>query len=258
MLKEYWNEARKPCRISDNIYYIGTESGPSHLLVTSNGLVLIDTAYAKTLYLLLENIRELGFDPHDIKHIIHTHGHYDHIGGTRALAALTGAKTYIGRGDENMVNGVDGTHLGGRLNEPFEADVIIEDGDVLSFGDTDIRFVSTPGHTEGTVSLFFNTTYKGKKMLAGMFGGAGLNSLTREFLEKYKLPLTMRDKFLASIDKIIDEPVELHLGNHLSNNNHRDKQERLTDEYNPFVEENTYKSFLTGLKEKAIDAFNND
>ncbi|MBE6576749.1 MAG: MBL fold metallo-hydrolase [Ruminococcaceae bacterium] len=255
MPTEYWKQARKPCRISDNIYYVGTESGPSHLIVTNSGLVLIDTSYAKTLYLLIENIRTLGFDPYDIKHIIHTHGHYDHIGGTRALVELTGAKTYIGRGDENMVNGRDGTHLGGKLEEPFEADVIIEDGDVISFGDTIIRFVSTPGHTEGTISLFFDTTYKGKTYLAGMFGGAGLNSLTKEFLAKYNLPLEMRDKFLSSIDKIYNEPVTLHLGNHLSNNNHRDKQERLTDTYNPFVEENTYKSFLEGLKSKAIVEF---
>ncbi len=257
MPTEYWKQARKPCKISDNIYYVGTESGPSHLIVTSDGLVLIDTSYAKTLYLLIENIRALGFDPYNVKHIVHTHGHYDHIGGTRALVELTGAKTYIGRGDENMVNGVDGTHLGGELEEPFEADVIVEDGDIISFGDTAIRFVSTPGHTEGTMSLFFNTTFQGKTYLAGMFGGAGLNSLTREFLERYGLPLEMRDKFIASIDRIIDEPVTLHLGNHLSNNNHREKEQRLTDTYNPFVEENTYKSFLTDLRKRAVEAFKN-
>jgi hypothetical protein len=83
-----------------------------------------------------------------------------------------------------------------------------------------------------------------------------MESLTREFLDKYGLSNQMRDKFLSSIDKIFDEDVDLHLGNHLSNNNHREKQERLTDEYNPFVEENTYKSFLRDLRKRAIDAFN--
>ena len=119
-----------------------------------------------------------------------------------------------------------------------------------------MRFVHTPGHTQGTMSIFFNTTYRGKPLVAGMFGGAGLNTLTREFLDKYGLSNQMRDKFLSSIDKIFDEHVDLHLGNHLSNNNHREKQERLTDEYNPFVEENTYKSFLRDLRKRAIDAFN--
>ena len=217
--------------------------------------MLIDTAYAKTVYLLIENIRSLGFDPYDIRHIIHSHGHYDHIGGTRALVELTGATTYIGRGDKNMVNGVDGTHLGGVLEEPFEADVIIDDGDVIQIGDTQFRFVATPGHTEGTVSIFFNTTFKGKEYLAGMFGGAGLNSLTLEFLEKYGLSLDMRTKYLNSIEKIINEPVTLHLGNHISNNKLADKQSRQTEDYNPFTEENTYKSFLLEMKGKALQKF---
>lgn len=255
----YWADAVPSCKISDNIYYVGTKSGPSHLLVTDDGLVLIDTAYPKTLYILLENIRSHRFDPHDIKHIVHTHGHLDHFGGTRALVEMTGAKTYIGKYDADKVRAEGASaalaNLPGGLEEPFEPDVLIEDGDVISFGSTDIKFLLTPGHTEGTLSLYFNTTYKGKTYFAGMFGGAGLNTLETEYMERKNVPICMRQKFLDSIDKIIDIPVELHLGNHISNNKYLDKQSRLTDEYNPFVEENTYVSFLKKLRATALEKF---
>lgn len=259
-MKEYWKYRLPPFRLTDNLYYIGTSKGPSYLLGTSEGIVIIDTGYPQTLYLLFENIRALGFDPNSIKHIIHTHGHIDHMGGTRAIVELTGAKTYIGAGDEDAAAGKNqlsaASEVGCVYEEPFASDVIIRDGDVLSFGETDISFISTPGHTHGTISLFFDVYCGEKSYRAGMFGGAGLNTLTDEYLTKYGLPATMRELYLQSIERLLIEKVEFHIGNHLDDNKSGEKMLRINESENPFLTENTYYDFLKYKRKKAIELFN--
>ena len=252
-------ESIKPCQITDELYWVGVHRmSPAHLLVTKDGLVLIDTGTVDTQKELIENIESLGFDVHDIKHIIHSHGHYDHIGATTQIVKLSGAKTYIGLGDEDAVRGANDllwvtkkpTENANELY--FDPDVIIKDGDVLNFGDVRMRFVATPGHTAGVISMFFNVHHAGREYLAGMFGGAGFGSMAPEYLDSRGLPRTLRSDYIKSIDRIIGEPVEVHIGNHPHNSNQASKAERKTSEYNPFVEENTWVPFLTRQKESFL------
>lgn len=249
----------EPCRMADSFYYIGVSSGPCYLLETSDGLVLIDTAYPQSFDLILEHLRKIGKDPRAIRHIIHTHGHYDHVGATRALVKLSGAKTYIGRGDEDAVMGkndlIYAAELGQVYQETFVPDVILHDGDVLSFGDTEIRFAATPGHTAGTISLFFSLLVNGIPYRAGMFGGAGQNTLTTDYLTRHHLPLTMREAYLRSIDTLMAEPVEFHIGNHLEDNHFSEKVMQLHEKENPFLADNTWQSFLEKKKRQALERF---
>ena len=69
----------KPFRIFGNLYYVGDKKVCSHLIDTGDGLILIDTGYQHSQHLLIESIYSLGFDPRDIKIIIHSHGHFDHF-----------------------------------------------------------------------------------------------------------------------------------------------------------------------------------
>jgi metallo-beta-lactamase class B len=91
-----WKYTIEPFRIVGPLYYVGNEKVSSHLVDTGSGLILLDTTFPQTTYLLLESIRQLGFDPADIRLILHSHGHYDHFGGTRAIVELTQAKTAMG------------------------------------------------------------------------------------------------------------------------------------------------------------------
>ncbi len=79
---------------------------------------------------------------------------------------LTGAKTYIGAGDVDMVRGVNelqwASQFGMPFEEPFELDVIIHDGDVINIGDREFLFREIPGHTAGTLAIFFNAVDGGK------------------------------------------------------------------------------------------------
>ena len=193
----------EPFKIIGNVYFAGTFQASSHLIDTGDGLILIDTGYANTLYLLINSIYKIGFRPEDVKYIVNTHWHVDHVAATAAMAELSGAKTLIGRYDEE------------KAKKYFNPDITVKDGDTLTLGNTTISFMETPGHTKGTLSFFFDTVENGVTYRVGMFGGAGANTMVREKFD-YK---GCREDYRASIHRLKKERVDVFIGNHVWNNN---------------------------------------
>lgn len=239
-----------PNKIFGPIYFVGIHSASTHIIDTGDGLILIDPGNPETLWIVLDNIKELGFDPKDIKKIIMSHGHYDHAGGTKELVAITGAKTYIGKDDLKMVTGEEDTSLSKdpdyRYKYSFTPDVLLSDSDVITLGNISVLCLSTPGHTDGTMSFFFDVSDGEKTFRAGMHGGVGLNTLTNDFLESHGLPLDNQDKFVRGIEKVKSQQVDIFLGNHVGNNDTEGKLLRVArgdkyafvapDEWQPFLE----------------------
>ena len=130
--------------IAGNLYFVGNLWCSSHLIDTGDGLILLDTPTAGSLPGLLFNIAVLGFDPRDIKYIVVSHAHTDHFGAAAALAHLTGAKTFISRVDARDMRENPGrmemmNRELGHYNECFVPDVELEDGDVITLGNTKMR-----------------------------------------------------------------------------------------------------------------------
>ena len=236
-----WEGYMEPFKIFGNLYFVGTKFVSSHVIDTGDGLILLDSNFPQCTYLVTEGMRKVGLNPMDIKYILHSHGHYDHIGGTKALVQLTGAKTIIGKSDVPFVNGtVDLTwakELGFEFKESFEPDIVLNDGDKFELGKTKIRAVSTPGHTPGTMSYFFNVDDGKNTYIAGMQGGAGVNSLTNAFLKEYNLPISCREDFVNSMEKIKNEHVDILIGNHPGDVDTKGKYARMQagEEY-PFID----------------------
>jgi metallo-beta-lactamase class B len=233
---------------------VGTRPASSHLIDTGEGLILLDSGYPQSLYLVIDGIWRLGFCPDDIRMIIHSHGHYDHLGGTRALVELTGAKTYLGAEDVGLADGsVNLTWadlLGSEYREPFVPDVLFRDKDVLRLGNTEIRCVHTPGHTEGTYSFFFDAIGPEGPKRCGMFGGAGFNSMELAFLDERGLSHDCRSDYIRSIRRLKEERVDIFLGNHVGNNDTLGKARRMAETgENPFLNTNEeWLAFLNRLE----------
>lgn len=230
-----------PFRMAGNLYFVGTYKASSHLIDTGEGLILIDTGYDTTADVIVDSMKILGFDIRDVKYIIHSHGHYDHTGGTAKLVELSGAKTFLHSADIKYVES---------LENSFVPDFDIHDGDVIRLGNTEILCKETPGHTEGTVSFFFDVEEKGKKYRAAMFGGAGVNQLRKNYLKERNLSYFQRGQFLESIKRLKEENVDIFIGNHSWQNQTREKYERsLTCEENPFIDDTEWVTFLTKCEE---------
>jgi len=244
-----------PFRIADELYFIGAEPVSVHVIDTGSGLILLDTGYPFMLPGILAHMEKLGLSIKNVRHILHSHGHYDHIGCTKQLAAISGAKTWIGAPDRDYVNGKRDLSFARELgHEPapfFEPDYLLTDGDELRLGNITIRCLLTPGHTEGTLSFFFRIKDRGQSFLAGMHGGVGTNSMEKAFLEKHGLPLFLRDRFSEGLLRLGQIPVALTLGNHPDQNDTVLKAGRLpADTANPFVDPLEWPRFLSACADR--------
>ena len=221
-----------PFKMIGNLYFVGTKAASSHLIDTGEGLILIDSGYAETADVIVESMGILGFDIKDVRYILHSHGHYDHTGGAKKLIELSGAESFLHPADFHYLSD----------NAPHTP---LCDGFVLSLGNTEITCLHTPGHTEGTMSFFFTVCEGGEQYRAGMFGGAGINQLKKDFLVEYGLSFRQRAMFLNSIKLLREQKVDVFIGNHSWNNQTPQKyQKSLTQAENPFIDPTEWGKFL--------------
>lgn len=231
-MKEPWEGYFSPFRMFGNLYFVGTEPASTHIVDTGDGLMLFDSGYQHSLYLVLYNMQRMGLDPADIRYIIHTHGHIDHMGATKALVMLTGAKTFLGAEDRQYANGeLDLSYareLGMTFSETFEPDVLLRDGDRITLGNTEVLCRATPGHTPGAMSYFFTVSDGDETYRCGLHGGMGINTMCRDFLDKYGLSYACRDNFAAAMDRLAEEEhVDIFLGNHMQHNHTAEKARKI-------------------------------
>lgn len=242
-IKNPWEGRIAPFQIVGNVYFVGTYQASSHLIDTGEGLILIDTGYANGLYLLVNSIHELGYHPRDIKYIVHTHWHVDHAEATKPLVGLSGAKTLIGWKDAQKVT------------EFFNPDILIHEGDTLTLGSTTLSFVETPGHTEGTISFFFDTQEDGKVYRVGMFGGAGANTLAYGRFDYDGC----REDYRASVRKLQKEQVDVFIGNHVWNNDTEEKaRQKALGNGNPFIDQQIWHKFLSFCENRLDETMKKD
>ncbi len=166
------------------------EAGPlganNYLLTDGNEAVLVDCSEVKP-----EIIKEL--EGKTLKYVLLTHGHFDHILGVNGMKEKTRSKVLVHQADvprmEESANimqtfGVVGV-------ETPKADEFLQDGEILKFGETEIKVIHTPGHTEGCVCFQI-----GDKLFSG-------DTLFRDSVGRCDLPGGNFSKMTDSIKNIL-------------------------------------------------------
>lgn len=152
-----WDKPGPAFRVHANTYYVGTCGIGAILIAGDEGHVLIDSGTATGAKIVAANVTSLGFDLNDIRILLHSHEHFDHVGGIAELQRLSGAELYASaRAAPVVASGKDApTDPQYGLHEPFAAarvDHIVADGQTIRVGRTQITAVYTPGHTAGALS----------------------------------------------------------------------------------------------------------
>jgi metallo-beta-lactamase class B len=152
-----WDKPAPPVRIHGNTYLVGTCGISAILIAGEGGHVLIDSGTEQGAELVADNIRQLGFRLSDIKFLLHSHEHLDHVGGIARLQQLTGATLVASAPAARVLNSgvpsADDPQAG--MHKPFPAALVgreVVDGEEVRLGNISLIAMTTPGHTPGALS----------------------------------------------------------------------------------------------------------
>jgi metallo-beta-lactamase class B len=152
-----------PHRIIGNIYYVGTKTLSSFLIVTPEGNILIDSTYERNVPVIEKSVADLGFKFSDVKILLGNHAHGDHQEGDALVKQKTGAQVAAMAED---VPALQAMKPGGK-EHPI--DRVLHDGDKVTLGGTTLVAHLTPGHTRGCTT-FTTTAQENGKTYNVMFG----------------------------------------------------------------------------------------
>ncbi len=152
-----WDQPAPPVRIHANTYLVGTCGISSILITGSQGHVLIDGGTELGADLIAENIRSLGFRPKDIRFILSSHEHHDHVGGLARLQQLTGASVVSSAAAKAVLESGqparDDPQYGSiKPFPPVRVERVVADRQSVLLGDLYLTPMTTPGHTSGALS----------------------------------------------------------------------------------------------------------
>jgi len=139
-----------PFRIVGNIYYVGAVNIASYLIATPAGNILIDTGTVEMHDGIVAGIERLGFKVSDVRIMLASHAHFDHVAGHALMHRRTAAQVMaIGADADALESGHDRSALGAIGWEPVPVARRLRDGDTVTLGGTTLRAVHAPGHTPG-------------------------------------------------------------------------------------------------------------
>ena len=175
-----WTTAHEPFRVIGNVYYVGSEDLASYLVVTKAGLILVNPNLASSVPQIQASVEKLGFRVRDIKVILNSQAHLDHVEGMAAMKRLTGAKVEVMDADVSVMES------GGRTDfrygaekdwwyEPVKVDVVLHDGDIVRLGGVEMTAHKTAGHTKGCTTWTMKVSENGVSYDVVMVGGVSAN-----------------------------------------------------------------------------------
>jgi metallo-beta-lactamase class B len=243
------NQPVEPYRIAGNLYYVGASDVASYLIATPAGLILLDGGFVETVPLIEANVTKLGFKLADVKILLASHAHYDHVGGLAALKKKTGAALYAGAADADLLarGGHGDFAFGDRfLFPPVTVDHPVRDGETVSLGGTTVTAHATPGHTRGCTTWSLPVQEGGKRLDAVIVGSTSINPGVH-LAGKPSSP-EIADDYARSFATLKALPCDIFLGVHAQFFDGLKKAEALRKgaATNPFVDPQGYRDYLAG------------
>ena len=145
-----YSQPVEPFRIVGNIYYVGALNIASYLITTPQGHILIDTGTTEMHDAIARGIEQLGYRVTDVRILLASHAHFDHIEGHALMQRRTAAQVMAMTGDADALErGHDTSALGAIGWEPVPVSRRLKDGDTVMLGGTTLRAIHAPGHTQG-------------------------------------------------------------------------------------------------------------
>lgn len=241
---DQFNKAFPPHKVIGNIYYVGSQSLASFLIVTPQGNILINSCFEKTVPVIRASVEALGFKFTDIKILLGSHAHADHMEGDALVKELTGAQVMVMSEDAPALRKIE---PGGK---PHPIDKLLHDGEKVKLGGTTLVAHLTPGHTRGCTSWSLQAHEDGKAYNAVIIGSVGVNP-GYQLVNNKDVP-GIAAEYMRSFKLLRSLTCDVPLGSHPAMYNMAEKYARLGKGPNPFIDPEGYKHELD-IEENAFN-----
>jgi metallo-beta-lactamase class B len=222
-----------PYQVIGNIYYVGSEALSSYLIVTREGNILINSMYEANVPGIRASVEQLGFKFTDIKILLGSHAHGDHMEGDALVKEWTGAKVMA------MAEDVPALERMRPGNKPHPIDRVLHDGEEVSLGGATLVAHLTPGHTKGNTTWTTKVTESGKTYNVVIIGSMGVNPGFNLVDTKNGPPLA--ESYVKTFQVMRSLPCDVPLASHPAMYNMAAKYARIGKGPNPFIDPEGYK-----------------
>jgi CubicO group peptidase (beta-lactamase class C family) len=247
-----WFERFPAHRVVGNVYYVGSKDLATFLITTPEGHILINSGFERTVPLIQESVKSLGFKMTDVKILLASHAHSDHVAGHALLQKATGAKVYIMRGDDQVIaSGGNGQYMYTISRwVPCKVDRVLEDRDEVRLGGVTLVARLTPGHTTGCTTWTWRVEDGGKTYDVVIIGSPNVNPGYR-LVNNKDYPEIAAD-FAKTFEVLKSLPCDVFLGAHGGYYGLAERYDLLKKgQANAFVNPQGYKAFVA-QKERAF------
>lgn len=247
-----WYEPFPAHKIAGNVYYVGSKDLATYLITTPEGHILINSGFDRTVPLIQKSVESLGFKMSDVKILLASHAHSDHVAGHAMLQKATGAKVFAMRGDDQVIaSGGKGQYLYATDRwEPCKVDRVLEDRDEVKLGGVTLVARSTPGHTRGCTTWTWKVEDNGKQYDVVVIGSPNVNA-GFQLVNNKDYPEIATD-FARTFEVLKSLPCDIFLGAHGAYYGMVDRYALLKKgQANAFVNPEGYKEYVA-LKERAF------
>jgi metallo-beta-lactamase class B len=243
---EAFNKPFPPFKVIGNVYYVGTDDLGSFLIPTPDGNILINSDFEDTVPQIRASVEKLGFKFTDIKILLGSHAHGDHMEGDARVKELTGAQVMVMEQDIPAISRMTPG------NKPHPIDRVLHDGDEVKLGGTTLVAHLTPGHTKGCTTWTLKTQENGKSYNVVILGSIGVNPgyvlvNTQDYPQ-------IADDYIKGFKVLRSLPCDIFLASHARFYDLHEKYAKMQNGGpNPFIGPAGYKAHLD-LQEKNFRA----
>jgi metallo-beta-lactamase class B len=229
-------------KVIGNVYYVGSASLASFLITTPQGHILINSSFEETVPMIRASAGKLGFRFGDIKILLDSHAHGDHVAGNALVKRLTGAQVMAMAGDAEVISS-------GGAGPRCPVDRVLHDGDTVSLGGMTLTAHLTPGHTKGCTSWSFTAQDGGKPYRVVIVGSLSVNT-GYILVHNTRYPQIAAD-YERSFRVLKALPCDVFLAPHGMQYNLKEKFAKLgPGKPNPFIDPQGYREYIETSEQK--------
>ena len=218
-----------PHKIIGNLYYVGTTSLAAFLITTPQGNILINSTFERNVPVIQKSVEQLGFRFSDVRILLGSHAHADHMEGDALVKQLTGAEVMALAEDVPLLEQMK------PAGKAHPVDRVLHDGDQVSLGGTTLVAHLTPGHTPGCTTWTMRVQDGAKTYDVLIIGSLGVNPGMK--LVNNPTNPKIVEEFTRAFHVSRSLPCDIPLGSHPGMYNMKQKYAKLqAGQANPYID----------------------